>query len=139
MKSFNRIQFKGVLGRDARVNNIGEKSVANFSVATERRYKDSNGEWTGETTWLDCVAWQGSGVCTLSALTKGAKVAGSGYLRLRKYTDRNGVEKTAFEVVVEDLDLIDDLKDGDMPEEIANNGRQTQRQGNPQGKLSYPF
>lgn len=106
MKKYNRIELKGNLGKDAVVRTVGDKNVANFSVATEYVYKNRNGEFETETTWLNVCAWEGSGVCDFSLLAKGAKVAVTGRLRSRKYTDQSGVEKEILEVLADTLDAI---------------------------------
>ena len=40
MKKYNRIELKGNLGKDAVVRTVGDRNVANFSVATEYVYKN---------------------------------------------------------------------------------------------------
>lgn len=106
MKSYNHITFKGTLGRDAKINNVGNNKVANFSVATEYGFKTKDGDYQTETTWLNVTAWQGFGICSFDELTKGTKVVGSGRLRTRKYTDNQGNEREITEIVVDNLDVI---------------------------------
>ena len=107
MKSYNRIEFKGGLGRDAQVRNLNDNSVANLSVATEyeTRRRDGSG-YDKETTWIDVVAWKGYGIADFSQLKKGVRVSGVGRLRKRKYTDSQGIEKEIYEVVASELDII---------------------------------
>ena len=106
MKSYNQVIFKGFLGRDARIANVGSKKVANFSVATEYAYKNADGTNVVETTWLNVSAWEGFGICNLESLKKGTKVSGTGRLRTRKYTDNQGTEHEVTEVAVDTLDVI---------------------------------
>lgn len=114
MKNYNQVNFKGPLGRDARINNAGSRRVANFSVATEYNIKKNDGSFVNETTWLNVCAWQGYGICDLDELKKGVKVCGNGRLRTRKYTDNSGEEHEITEVVVDSLDII-----SDTPQESA--------------------
>ena len=117
MRNYNQIIFKGILGRDARVSDVGDKKVANFSVATEYTTKGKDGNYVVETTWLNVCAWQGYGVCSFDGLVKGAAVSGSGRLRERRYADQQGQERTVYEVVGSDLDVI-------SPDNAAKNARE---------------
>lgn len=106
MKSENRIYLKGIIGKDARIIKFGERSVANFSMATEYDYKQNNGGWEKETTWHNITAWQGFGICGFDFLKKGTQVYVVGRLRSRKYTDPSGVEKFSYEVLAETIDIV---------------------------------
>lgn len=129
MKNYNHIIFKGTIGRDARMAKAGDRSVANFSVATEYNIKGSDGNYITETTWLNVVAWEGYGVCPLGGLVKGARVAGSGRLRSRKFTDSQGEEREVYEVVVSDLDLISTENTAKKAPETANAPRGNNQYG----------
>lgn len=128
MKSLNIHIIKGTLGRDARVNKVGERSVTNFSVATEYDYKKSDGQWDKETTWHNVCAWQGFGVCDFELLTKGAKVLVVGRERYRKYTDASGTEREVVELLAESVDILGPEK--------AENSQQTTR-NNSGGRSAY--
>ena len=107
MKSMNQLIIKGGLGRDARVSKVGERAVANFTVATEYEYKTKDGKWDKETTWHNVCAWQGYGICDFDSLKKGAKVLVTGRLRNRTYTDKSGVENTITELLAETVDILE--------------------------------
>lgn len=112
MKSLNQHIIKGRLGRDARISNVGERQVANFSVATDYDYKRSDGTWDKETTWHDVCAWQGFGICDLSLLKKGTLVLVIGRVRKREYTDKDGYKKTTTEILAEAVDVLSPEKSG---------------------------
>lgn len=126
----NQVIFKGSLGRDARINNVGNRRVANFTVATEYNVKKADGNYINETTWLNIGAWEGYGICPLDLLVKGVKVSGMGRLRTRKYTDNSGEEHEVFEVVCDTLDIIDDSQSG-------NAKKPTEMKGNNGGNRNY--
>lgn len=132
MKSYNQIIFKGIVG-NSRVNQVGDRKVANFSVATEYSFKDKSGSWVVETTWLNVCAWSGSGVCDLDSLKKGVRVFGSGRLRTREYTDQQGNKRDIFEVLADNLDIILD-KPKDSREQPRNTAKS---QSNAGGNKSY--
>ena len=120
MRSYNQIIFKGLIGKDARIGQAGGRKVANLTVATEYGTKKQDGTWDNETTWLNVVAWEGHGVCPLDQLLKGRRVAGSGRVRVRKFTTQQGEEREVTEVVVSDLDIV-----ADTPRENAKKPSQT--------------
>lgn len=121
MKSLNLHIIKGTLGRDARINKVGERAVANFSVATEYEYKTKDG-WEKETTWHNVSAWQGYGICDLELLTKGTKVLVVGRVRVRKYTDQSRTEKEIVELLADSVDVLSPEKPANnKPQGISNN------------------
>ena len=105
-KSLNRVTLLGHLGGDADVKTTGGGvSVANFNLATSRRWKDQkSGEWKEETDWHRIVFWRADSVANY--LTKGRAVLVEGRLQTRSYEDRAGEKRYVTEVVAENLILI---------------------------------
>lgn len=124
MKCENRIYLKGKLGNDARIQQVGERSVANFSMATDFDYKQQDGRWGKETTWHNVVAWQGFGICDLSLLKKGTPVSVIGRIRKRDWTDNQGYKKETVEVLAESMDIL-------VSEKSATSASNAQANGNP--------
>lgn len=108
MKSTNRVELKGVIGQDARINTAGSMRVANFSLATEFLWTDKEGNKMKDTDWHNIVAWEVYGIADFSKLVKGAKVSLVGRLRTRNYADKQGNQRYVTEVVADELDIIDD-------------------------------
>ena len=106
MKCENRIYLKGKLGNDARIQQVGERSVANFSMATDFDYKQQDGRWGKETTWNSVCAWSGFGMPDLSLLKKGTSVTVIGRIRKREWTDNQGYKKETVEVLAESVDIL---------------------------------
>ena len=51
-KSVNRVTLMGHLGRDLQLKHTGAgTAVANFTLATNDRYKDKDGNWQERTEW----------------------------------------------------------------------------------------
>ena len=101
----NRVTLLGHLGGDADVKHTGSGvAVANFSLATERRFKDSkSGEWKSETDWHRIVFWRADNVANF--LTKGKPVLVEGRLQTRSY-EKGGEKRYVTEVVAENLILL---------------------------------
>jgi single-strand DNA-binding protein len=96
----NRVTLMGNLGRDPEVRRLENgTAVGKFSVATTESYKDANNEWQNLTEWHDIVVWRKQAEEAEKFLKKGSSVYIEGKLTHRKYTDKNGVERYATEVV----------------------------------------
>lgn len=74
-------------------------SVAKFGIAVQRNY-GKGGE--RETDFFNCVAWRNTGEFIQKWFSKGKPIAIRGQLQSRKYTDKNGQNRTVVEIVVED-------------------------------------
>lgn len=74
-------------------------SVAKFSLAVERNY-GKNGK--KETDFINCVAWRNTGEFIHKWFSKGKPIAVRGQIQTRKYTDKNGQNRTAFEIIVDE-------------------------------------
>lgn len=63
-KSVNKVILIGNLGKDPEVRYTASGVPrANFSLATNERYKDKSGEWQDRTEWHQLVAWRRGGNC----------------------------------------------------------------------------
>jgi single-strand DNA-binding protein len=105
----NKIMLIGNVGREPDMQYTPQgQAVAKFSLAVNRRWNDkSTGEKKEETTWLNIVAWgQLAEICT-KYVHKGSKLYVEGRLTSRKYTDTNNVERTVYDVIMSDMEMLD--------------------------------
>jgi single-strand DNA-binding protein len=106
--SVNKVILVGNLGREPELRYTPSgQPVANFSLATSRGRKDPNGNWSDETEWHRIVAWERLAETASQFLHKGSKVYVEGRIQSRKYTDNQGVERTSYDIVANDLTLLD--------------------------------
>ena len=104
----NRVQLIGNLGNAPEIKNLEDgKKVANFSLATNERYRNASGEKITETTWHNLVAWGKVAEIAEKYLLKGSEVIIEGKIINRSYTDKDGVKKYVSEVQVNELLLLD--------------------------------
>jgi len=105
----NKIILIGNLGKDPDMSYTPSgKAVTKFSLAVNRRSRDAEtGERREETTWFNIVAWDRLAETCNSYLHKGSKVMIEGRMTSRKYTDKDGVERTAWEVTASDMEMLD--------------------------------
>lgn len=85
------------------------KSVCNFSVAVERKFKDAEGKPI--TDYIDCVAWGSQAEFLCKWFDKGVRVGLSGELQTRTYTDNDGKNRKVYEVLVNTVEFADGKKD----------------------------
>ena len=96
----------GNLTRDIELRTIPSgTAVASFSVAVNRPYKDSSGEWQKKASFIDCVAWAGIAERLSKYASKGQTIAISGDLEQRTFEDKQGNKRSATEVVVRQAEL----------------------------------
>lgn len=101
--SVNKVILVGNIGRDPEIRSMqnGGK-VCNLSIATSERWKDKNsGEQQERTEWHRVVIFDDRLVDVCERfLSKGRKVYLEGELQTRKWTDQQGQEKYATEIVL---------------------------------------
>jgi len=103
----NKIMLIGNLGRDPELQVTSDGTpFTKFSLAVSRTYKTSTGERREETEWFNIVAWRQLAETCERYLHKGSKVYIEGRLQQRKYTDKNGVERSAVDVIASDMEML---------------------------------
>ncbi|GCF09308.1 single-stranded DNA-binding protein [Dictyobacter arantiisoli] len=101
----NKIMLIGNLGKDPDMSyTTNGTAVTKFSLAVTRRGKSASGE--RETDWFNIVAWSQLAETCNNYLKKGQKVFVEGRLDQRRYTDKDGVSRTAIDVVINDMEML---------------------------------
>ena len=113
MEQINSVELLGIVG-SVRLNTVADKEVINFSLATNYAYKSQDGESIIETTWHNVVAWERKEMPDFRQIKKGTVVHVLGRLKVHKYINSDGVEKTAFEVLASKLAIKDDIPQAQM-------------------------
>ena len=111
--SVNRVFLMGNLTRDVQLKHTANNTaIANFGIAVNRRYRNSNGENQEETTFVDCEAWARTAETMAKYLTKGRPVFVEGRLRLNEWQDRDGNKRSKLLVVVDTFTFVDSRQGG---------------------------
>lgn len=102
----NKIILIGNLGREPEMSYTANGvAVTKFTLAVTRRFgKSASGE--RETDWFNIVAWNQLAETCNNYLKKGQKVYVEGRLEQRKYTDKDGNNRTAIDVVINDMEML---------------------------------
>ncbi|HHW45834.1 MAG TPA: single-stranded DNA-binding protein [Clostridiales bacterium] len=73
--------------------------VTRFAVAVQRAFKSADGDY--ETDFINIVAWRSQAEFITRFFTKGQEIGIQGSIQTRRYTDKDGNKRTAFEVIVD--------------------------------------
>ena len=79
------------------------KNVASFRVACDRGRRDANGQ--NQADFFDVVAWDRSAEFVCRYFQKGSMIAIDGRLQSRNYQDKNGNNRTAIEIVANNVNF----------------------------------
>lgn len=110
--SFNRIILVGNLGRDPELRYTAQGTpVCTFTMATNDRRKDRNGEMQDQTTWFRVTLWNRQAENASQYLHKGKPVYIEGRLRVEEFTDREGRQRQSLEVTATDMQFIGSRQD----------------------------
>ncbi|MCP9495658.1 MAG: single-stranded DNA-binding protein [Pyrinomonadaceae bacterium MAG19_C2-C3] len=110
--SFNKIILVGNLGKDPELRYSTQGiPVCTFSVATNDRRKDRDGEQQDITTWFRVKLFNRMAETASQYLVKGKPVYIEGRLRLEEYTDKEGKQRHSLEVIATDMQFIGSRED----------------------------
>jgi len=113
-KGFNKVVLMGNLTRDVEMRTTPSgQSVANFSIAVSRSWKDQSGQTQEQTSFINCVAWGKAGEIIAQYVKKGDPLLVSGRLDQRSWDDKDsGQKRSTVEVNVEDFNFIGGNRSG---------------------------
>ena len=104
--SVNKVIILGRCGKDPEVRMAGQNKVATFSVATGGKYKTKEGKEVDDTAWHNIVAWRTSADIVEKYIKKGSQVFIEGHISYRKYADKEGVDRSITDIVVDKIELL---------------------------------
>ena len=81
------------------------KKVCSFTLAVERRYRGADGKPVAD--FIDFVAWEQNADFLCKWFDKGVRVAVTGELQTRTYTDKDGKNRKVSEVLVNTVEFAD--------------------------------
>ena len=121
MASVNKVILVGNLGRDLEVRFLPSgEAVANVALATSCKYKNKVGELVEETEWHRVTFFGKLAEIVGEYLKKGRSIYIEGRLKTRKYTDKDGVEKYATDIVANEMQMLGGREGGeDQPRSQA--------------------
>jgi len=129
-RSFNQVVLMGNLTRDPELRSTPNgQSVCSFSLALNRSYKGSDGNWQEVTDYVDCVAWGPLGERVAQYLQKGRPCLVNGRLQSRSW-EQEGQKRSKIEVVANDVTFLGGAQGGDSGQNGGNSQPRQQSSSN---------
>lgn len=142
---YNKVILMGRITKDIEIKTTPSGvAVTSFSIAVDRRVKSKDGEKV--TDFIDCVAWRQTADFISRFFCKGKLILIEGELQTRTYTDKNGNNRKAVEVIVDQASFTGEKRQTDSspvaqeqrPEQSAPPEQYEQLPGESTGD-DYPF
>lgn len=101
----NKITLLGRLTKDVELKLIGDRPLAEFSLAVNRRFKNAQGE--RETDFFNCKLWGKTAETLQQHTIKGQQLLVSGRVENRTFVNQEGQNVKFTEVIVEEFDFVE--------------------------------
>jgi single-strand DNA-binding protein len=125
-RSFNQVILMGNLTRDPELRQTPNgQNVCSFSLALNRSYKGSDGNWQEATDYIDVVAWGPLGERVAQYLTKGRPCLVNGRLQSRAW-EQDGQKRSKVEVNAQDVTFLGGAGEGGGPAGGSTGGSSAQ-------------
>ena len=106
---FNLVVLTGRLTADPELKTTPNgTNVTTFAIAVERRYRSGEER---QTDFINIVAWRQSAEFVSKYFKKGNLIGIEGSIQTRKYQDKDGNTRTAFEVVANNIQFVESKRD----------------------------
>lgn len=107
---FNLVVLQGRLTADPELKTTTSgKYVTSFAIANETGYGENK-----KTNFINVVAWQKTAEFVTKYFSKGSAIGIEGKINTRQYQDKNGNNRTLFEVVADEVHFIESKKNNDV-------------------------
>lgn len=124
----NKTIIQGRMTKDPELRHTQSgTAVSSFTLAVERDFKNQDGK--KEADFINCVSWKGTAEFISRYFAKGRMAVVEGHLQSRRYQDKEGNQKTAIEVVAENVYFGDSKKDGNTPSMNADRNQDLPQNG----------
>ena len=109
----NKVILIGRLGRDPECRYLPNgDAVCNFSIATSESWKDQSGQKKERTEWHAITMYRKLAEIAAKYLQKGSLVYLEGKIQSRKYTGKDGIERTAYEIIGSEMKMLSSKAEG---------------------------
>ena len=136
--AFNLVVLTGRLTADAELKTTQSGvSVCSFDIAVDSGYGDNK-----QANFIKIVAWRGTAEFVSKYFSKGSMIGIEGSIQTRKYQDKNGNNRTSFEVVANNVQFIEGKRNNDAnidTDEPAPNFTNTENDFSEVGDDDLPF
>ncbi len=112
----NKVILIGRLTRDPETRFLpNSDAVCNFSLATNETWKDQHGQKQEKVEFHNITLYRKLAEIAGQYLKKGSLVCVEGKIQSRKYTDKQGIEHTAYEIIGNEMKMLGGRNDNLHP------------------------
>lgn len=110
----NKVELIGRVGRDPETRHLPSgEAVTNFTLATSKKWKDKQtGEAVEDTEWHRVSMFGKLAEIASKYVKKGSLLQVEGEIKTRKYTDKDGIEKTSTEIRGKEMLMLGSKSEG---------------------------
>jgi len=124
--------YTGRLTADAEVRNVkGDKTVTGFTLAINKRFKNSKGEKQEKTAFIVCAYWLNAGIAPF--LKKGALVSVTGWPGSEAWIDKDGHAHSNMTLSVDNIQLFGKARETASGTQAGATGKSNAEQVNATG------
>ena len=114
MASYNRVILVGNLTRDPELSYTpSNTAICKFGMATNRKWRDPQGEMREEVCFVDCTAFGRQAETLNQYMRKGRPLLVEGRLQFSQWTNQEGQKRSKLEVVAERFQFMGGREDGE--------------------------
>jgi single-strand DNA-binding protein len=107
LPAINKISIVGNLTKDPDLNTTTKNvPVANFRIASSRKFRSASGERKEEVCFVNVTAWLKLAEACKAKLTKGDSIFIEGRLQSKSWKDQKGEQKNSIEILAERIQFL---------------------------------
>ena len=142
--SFPRVNYviiSGRLTRDVELRYTPSGTpTANIGIASDRSYRDSDGNWQQETSFLRVVAWTRQAEWAAENLKKGSPVIIEGRIQSRNWQDKDDKPRTTVEIVASRIQRLErEFEEGEEGPSNSETAKENESKEDEQKEDDIPF
>ena len=110
--SLNKVILIGYVGQPPKIHRLPNgENVCNFSIATSESWKNQDGSKTERTEWHNTTLYRKLAQIAGQYLKRGRLVCVEGKIQSLKYTDKTGIERTAYDIIASEMKMLSSKND----------------------------
>jgi single-strand DNA-binding protein len=138
MRGVNKAILIGNLGKDPEMRYLPSgQAVVKFSLATNAKRKDKNGQVQDITDWHNIVTFGKTAEVCNQYLKKGSPIYVEGRIQTRSYDDRDGNKRWITEIIAQTIQMLG--RKGEPEEEVPEEMEEPLVEGSKSGDEDIPF
>ena len=136
----NNVIISGRLTRDVELRYTPSGTpTANIGIANDRSYKDKDGNWQDETSFLQVVVWTRQAEWAAENLKKGSPVIIEGRIRARSWQDKDDNPRKTVEIIAYRIQNLEREVEVAEPTPEEDDSKSTENTEEEEGKDEVPF